>query len=124
VDAVTEYAMQTPNGAWRVDVVKRGGSRWYRLVNGDTEPDWLSIAAVQRILGEDGIEIADLEEVTDKPSALRITRRTVSPRSCRNRRKGSPPRDAQGGRPRPRLARVDLSLPDRQACEMAAAPAQ
>jgi hypothetical protein len=24
VEAVTEYAMQTPDGAWRVEVVKRG----------------------------------------------------------------------------------------------------
>jgi hypothetical protein len=68
VDAVIEYMMQTPDGAWRVEVVKRGRSRWYRLLNGDNELEWLSIAAVQRILGEAGIDIADLEAVADQSS--------------------------------------------------------
>jgi hypothetical protein len=67
VDAVTEYAMQTPDGAWRVEVVKRGRDRWYRIVRGDSQLDWLTIAGVHRILGEAGIDIADLIEVTDRP---------------------------------------------------------
>jgi len=37
VDGVTEYAMQTPDGAWRVEVVKRG--RWCRTVQGDNQLD-------------------------------------------------------------------------------------
>jgi hypothetical protein len=57
MDAVIGYAMQTPDGAWRVEVVKRRCSRWYRLVNGDNELDWLSIAAVHRLLAEAGIEV-------------------------------------------------------------------
>lgn len=55
------YAMQTPDGAWRVEIVKRGQSQWYRIVHGDSVLDWLSIAAVQRILDEAGIDMADLD---------------------------------------------------------------
>jgi hypothetical protein len=69
VDAVIEYAMQTPDGVWRVEVVKRGRSRWYRIINDDNELDWLSIAAVERILGEAGIDLADLEEPVNRPPA-------------------------------------------------------
>ena len=61
-EAVVEYAMQTPDGAWRVEVVKRGRTRWYRVLHGDNELDWLSIAAVQRVLAEAGIDMADLQE--------------------------------------------------------------
>jgi bifunctional non-homologous end joining protein LigD len=52
MDAVIEYAMQTPDGGWRVEVIKRGRTRWYRVIHGDNELDWLSIAAVQRIFTE------------------------------------------------------------------------
>jgi hypothetical protein len=34
-------------------------------VHGDNRIDWLGIAAVERILGEAGIEMADLVEVID-----------------------------------------------------------
>jgi hypothetical protein len=67
VDAVTEYAMQTADGAWRVEVVKYGRDRWYCVVHGDNQLDWLSIAGVHRILGEAGINMADLIDVTDPP---------------------------------------------------------
>ncbi|WP_412737996.1 hypothetical protein [Krasilnikovia sp. MM14-A1259] len=63
MDAVIEYAMQTPDGAWCVEVVKRGRSRWYRVRHDDNEIDWLSIAAVHRILADAGIDLADLAEV-------------------------------------------------------------
>jgi hypothetical protein len=82
MDAVIEYAMQTPDGAWRVEVVKRGRSRWYRLVNGDNELDWLSIAAVHRLLGEAGIEVSDLDEVTDQPQGPVDSPTHGSPDSC------------------------------------------
>jgi len=61
-----EAALQTPDGAWRVEVVKRGRSRWYRVVHRENVIDWLSIAAVERILGEAGVEMADLVERTDE----------------------------------------------------------
>ena len=54
--------METPDGSWRVEIVKRGRTQWYRVVHEDNVLDWLSIAAVQRILGEAGIDMADLGE--------------------------------------------------------------
>jgi bifunctional non-homologous end joining protein LigD len=62
------HAMQTPDGAWRVEIVKRGQSQWYRIVHRDGVVDWLSIAAVQRLLGEAGVDLADLEDVTSAPA--------------------------------------------------------
>ena len=61
--------MQTPDGAWRVEVVRRGRTRWYRILHGDNELDWLSIAGVHRVLDEAGIDMADLQEATDAPAA-------------------------------------------------------
>jgi hypothetical protein len=55
-DGDVEGAMQTPDGAWRVEVVRRGRTRWYRIVHGHDVIDWLSIAAVERILDEAGID--------------------------------------------------------------------
>ncbi|PRY27907.1 hypothetical protein CLV70_10961 [Pseudosporangium ferrugineum] len=55
--------MQTPDGAWRVEVVRRGTTRWYRIVHGDDVLDWLSIAAVERVLDEGGVDRRTLVEV-------------------------------------------------------------
>lgn len=63
-------AMQTPDGAWRIEVVRRGHTHWYRILHGESEIDWLSIAAVERILGEAGIDIADLIEITVQRSGV------------------------------------------------------
>jgi hypothetical protein len=60
MEPVVEGAMQTPDGAWRVEVVRRGRTRWYRIVHGDNLIDWLSIASVQRILGEAGVDMGAL----------------------------------------------------------------
>jgi hypothetical protein len=46
----------TPDGEWRVEVVRRGRTRWYRVVHGDDVIDWLSISAVERILDEAGVD--------------------------------------------------------------------
>ena len=59
---MVRYAMQTPDGAWRVEIVKRGQTQWYRIIHDDSVLDWLSIAAVQRILAEAGVDIADLDQ--------------------------------------------------------------
>jgi hypothetical protein len=67
VSPKVEYAMQTSDGAWRVDIVRRGPAQWYRVVHGDSVIDWLSIASVRRILGEAGIDLADLAEVGTFP---------------------------------------------------------
>lgn len=61
--------MRTPDGVWRVEVVRRRGSRnrWYRIIRGDEDAvlDWLSITAVERILAEAGIDMSTLVEVHD-----------------------------------------------------------
>ncbi len=69
MDAVIEYAMQTPDGAWRVEILRRGRTRWYRVIHADNELDWLTIAAVQRILADAGVDMADLHETTAHPAA-------------------------------------------------------
>jgi bifunctional non-homologous end joining protein LigD len=56
VEPEIESAMQTPDGAWRVEVIRRGRTRWYRIVHGDDVLDWLSIAGVERILDEAGVD--------------------------------------------------------------------
>ena len=58
-----EGAMQSPDGAWRVEVVRRGRTRWYRIVHGEDVLDWLSIAAVERILAENGVRLDELVEL-------------------------------------------------------------
>ncbi len=64
--------MQTPDGLWRVEVVRRRGqrTRWYRIVRGDQDAvlDWLSITAVERILAEAGVDMATLAPVADTAS--------------------------------------------------------
>jgi hypothetical protein len=64
-----EGALQTPDGAWRVEIVRRGKSRWYRILHGDNAVDWLSIAGVERLLGEAGVGMADLVEAVDDMEA-------------------------------------------------------
>ena len=58
-----EGGMRTPDGAWRVEVVRRKGTRWYRIVHGEEVHDWLSIAAVERILDQAGVDRRLLVEI-------------------------------------------------------------
>lgn len=58
-----EGSLRTPDGQWRVEIVKRGRTRWYRIVHGEDVIDWLSIGAVERILAEAGVEMSALVEV-------------------------------------------------------------
>jgi hypothetical protein len=62
-----DSALQTPDGAWRVEIIRRGRGHWYRIVHGENVIDWLGIAGVERILGEAGVDMAGLVEVTDDP---------------------------------------------------------
>ena len=61
-------AMQTPDGAWRVEPYRRprtGNSWWYRLVDpahANMIED-LTIAGVERLLTQMGYEMADLVDV-------------------------------------------------------------
>lgn len=61
-DGEVEGAMQTPDGAWRVEVVRRGRTRWYRVVHDGNVHDWLSISSVERILREAGVARDQLVE--------------------------------------------------------------
>jgi bifunctional non-homologous end joining protein LigD len=57
-------AMQTPDGAWRVEAVRRGReSLWYRIIHGDNQIDMLTISMVQQILADAGVDMAQLDEV-------------------------------------------------------------
>jgi bifunctional non-homologous end joining protein LigD len=67
VGRVADYpSMRTPDGVWRVEVYRQPSSSafWYRLVNveKDNVLESLTIATVQRLLDEAGVDIADLVE--------------------------------------------------------------
>lgn len=54
MDPVVEGALQTPDGYWRVEIVRRGRSRWYRILHAATVvEEQASLGTVQRILGPD-----------------------------------------------------------------------
>jgi bifunctional non-homologous end joining protein LigD len=53
----------TVDGAWRVQAVERRHGHWYRLVGPDGGHDGLSIATVERLLREAGIDMAELVPV-------------------------------------------------------------
>ncbi|GAA0811973.1 hypothetical protein [Spirilliplanes yamanashiensis] len=87
MEVLVEAAMQTPDGRWRVEVVRRRGQRsqWYRVLRDDEVVlDWLSITAVERILVEAGVDMAALAPVvadaaaptdTAEPERIRTPRR-------------------------------------------------
>lgn len=56
-------AMATPDGRWRVEVVRRNGADWYRVRHGESVADGLAIASVRRILEDAGVDLGDLLEV-------------------------------------------------------------
>jgi hypothetical protein len=61
-------AMQTPDGAWRVEPYLRPqspGSWWYRLISptSDNMIEDLSITGVERLLAEMGYDLAELVDV-------------------------------------------------------------
>jgi hypothetical protein len=58
-----EGAMQTPDGAWRVEATRRRREYWYRIVHGKDVMEGLSIAGVLHILTEAGVDVATLIEV-------------------------------------------------------------
>jgi bifunctional non-homologous end joining protein LigD len=61
-----EGAMQTPDGAWRVEALRSGATPWYRVVHAGNVVDWLTIADVERLLDRAGIDISKLR---DAPAA-------------------------------------------------------
>lgn len=58
-------ALETTDGAWRAEVVQQGSQVWYRLIHDGEVQEPLAIATLQRILGEAGIDMADLVDVTE-----------------------------------------------------------
>ena len=59
---VVEGALESPDGRWRVEAVRRGRDRFYRLIHGDNVIDGLAIATLERLLAEAGVDMADLVE--------------------------------------------------------------
>ena len=64
-------ALETGDGRWRVEAIRRGGDQFYRLVHGDNVVDGLVIATVERLLAEAGVDMADLFEVPDRSTPAR-----------------------------------------------------
>lgn len=63
-------ALQTPDGQWRVEVVQRGSSIFYRLIHSENVVEGLAIATLLRLLAEAGVDMADMVEVPEgAPSA-------------------------------------------------------
>jgi bifunctional non-homologous end joining protein LigD len=60
-----EGALETPDGQWRVEAIRRPKERFFRLIHGDNVVDGLTIATVERLLREAGVDMADLIDVTD-----------------------------------------------------------
>lgn len=62
-------AMQTPDGAWRVEALRLGSGFWYRVVRrvpDAAEPvvyEHLTIAGVERVLDGAGVDLGDLVPV-------------------------------------------------------------
>jgi bifunctional non-homologous end joining protein LigD len=61
--------MQTPDGRWRIEVVRRGTSRWYRILHDDNILDWLAITDVERILHDVGVDMGRLVQTDQGVSA-------------------------------------------------------
>ena len=78
---VVEAAMQTPDGQWRVEIVRRGASSWYGIVHGDDHLDWLSLDQVETILGKargDRQTLVQVEPVSNPPAAAKVADPTAS----------------------------------------------
>ena len=58
--ATVDGSMTTADGRWRVDIMRRGAARWYRVAHGGNVFDWLDLPGVERILAEAGADIGRL----------------------------------------------------------------
>lgn len=64
-------AMQTPDGAWRVEIIRRGRTRWYQIVHDDVFYGPMSIAGIERVLDQEGVDRSTLVEVgNDAPAGV------------------------------------------------------
>jgi bifunctional non-homologous end joining protein LigD len=53
-----EGALETPDGQWGVEAIRRRKERFLRLIHGDNVVDGLAIATVEHLLGEAGVDMA------------------------------------------------------------------
>jgi hypothetical protein len=84
-----EGALQSPDGSWQVQVVRRGAVTSYRITHDDDVIDWLpEITDVEDILTSAGIPMQDLQPVPDAPAAEPAD---VTPRPHDARGDSSPP---------------------------------
>ena len=47
---------------WRVEAVHTGTSHWYRVIHGHDTIDWLTIADVERLQQQAGVDISALHD--------------------------------------------------------------
>ena len=60
--AKVEGALQTPDGYWRIEVLRGGRDRWYRVLHAQTVvAEKASLSTVQRILGDAFAELEQIE---------------------------------------------------------------
>jgi len=57
--------LATVDGAWRVQVVDGHRGQWYRLIGPHGGHDGLSIATLERLLHEAGVDMSDLAPLPD-----------------------------------------------------------
>jgi hypothetical protein len=55
-------SLQTPDGAWRVGIVRRDDLSCYRLIHGDGVVDRLQLPDLQQLLHAAGVDLADLTD--------------------------------------------------------------
>jgi bifunctional non-homologous end joining protein LigD len=56
-------AMETPDGRWRVEVIRRGDAESFRIVHGDNVVEGLDIDGVQELLARRGVDMHQLRQV-------------------------------------------------------------
>jgi hypothetical protein len=59
-DVAVEGAMQTPDGAWRIETVDQSHRYWYRVLHDGEVFEPLSVADVDRVLTDAGVDPANL----------------------------------------------------------------
>jgi bifunctional non-homologous end joining protein LigD len=64
--ATVEGTLATPDGRWRVQVIRRAGLRSYRLLHADNVVEGLELAAVEQLLRGAGVDLGDLIEINGK----------------------------------------------------------
>ena len=69
VPATVEGALATPDGHWRVEVIRRDGLRPYRLLQAHNVIEGLELAAVEQLLARAGVDLGDLVEIKGEDSA-------------------------------------------------------